>query len=108
MGQNYFQLLNSTPASTPEEITAAFRELSRKMHPDVSDDSEAYADIVGAYGVLKDDKTRHAYIQWLELTQARCPICKGLGVVWKQQGFRGGTFTRCASCKGGGFYEPGK
>lgn len=102
---NFFQILGITPAATPQDIGAAFKQLSREMHPDMGGDTEKYQELTDAYGVLKDDSNRRAYIQWLELTQTRCPNCKGLGVQWQQKGFRGGEFSRCPICRGGGFHE---
>ena len=102
---NFFQILGVTPAATPQDISAAFKLLSRQMHPDAGGDTTKYQELTDAYGVLKDDNNRRSYIRWLELTQTQCPNCKGLGVQWQQRGFRGGEFMRCPICNGGGFHE---
>ena len=108
MGQNYFQILGVSPASEPDVISAAFRNLSRKAHPDAGGDTEEYTKLTEAYEVLKDEKRRRDYIRWLELTQTRCPNCKGLGIEWRQRGFSGGEQVKCAHCKGGGFHDNSK
>jgi DnaJ-class molecular chaperone len=104
--ENFFQLLNASPASSLEDIAANFRALSMHHHPDMNGGvaTEEYTDIVNAYATLKDSKLRHSYIKWLELTQEPCPNCKGTGVEWRQRGFSGGEVQKCAHCKGGGYH----
>ena len=108
MGQNYFQVLGCSPADEPEAISAAFRNISREMHPDLGGDPEAYQEVCNVYDTLKDAKRRGDYLRWLDLTQTRCPNCKGLGIEWQQRGFTGGAFRRCIHCKGGGYYDDSK
>jgi len=105
VAENLFEVLGVTPSADQDQLAAAFRDLSRELHPDVGGDAAQYQEIVNAYNALKDPANRRAYIKWLELTQHQCPTCKGLGICWKQQGFRGGAFTRCHICRGAGFHD---
>ncbi len=105
MAENLFVVLGVNPSVTQDQLAAAFRDISREKHPDLCDgDIEEYTAVVDAYNALKDEKNRIAYIKFLDLTQTRCPDCKGLGIQWRQRGFRGGEFLRCPICKGAGYH----
>ncbi len=64
---DYYQLLGLQQTCSAAEIHHAFRELSRKMHPDRFDDKsrpraeKEYQLIVKAYNRLKDDRQRKEY-----------------------------------------------
>jgi hypothetical protein len=62
--RNYYAILQVDPRAEPEVIEAAYRRLSRKYHPDVSEDPEAgrrMRDLNEAYAVLSDPGRRRAY-----------------------------------------------
>jgi DnaJ-class molecular chaperone len=61
-------------ATGPEDIRRAFRELARKLHPDVNrapDATARFALIQNAYETLNDPQRRAAYDAQLELDDAR-------------------------------------
>lgn len=63
--ENYYKLLQIDPSAEPEVITAAYRRLAMKYHPDTSGDgAEAKARMQAineAYAVLSDPVQRAAY-----------------------------------------------
>lgn len=66
----HYDVLNVSPAAEPLVIEAAYKALLKRYHPDVnlqdSGDAEAATrDIIAAYQVLRDPKTRAAYDQEL-------------------------------------------
>ena len=58
---NLYSILGISENATHSEIKKAFRELSKKHHPDVSGDSEKMTDINFAYSILKDKEKRKLY-----------------------------------------------
>lgn len=63
---DYYKTLGVTHNATMEQIKNAYRELSKKYHPDVSKDSDAadkFKRISHAYSVLKDENSRKKYDQ---------------------------------------------
>lgn len=58
-----YDFLEVSPYASQETISAAFRSLSTKYHPDKqkTGDAERYKDITAAWAVLKDPKTREKY-----------------------------------------------
>jgi len=62
--QDHYQILGVSRNATIEQIKSAYRELSKKHHPDVSQDPssvELFKKISNAYSVLKDEKSRSNY-----------------------------------------------
>ncbi len=62
--KDYYEILGIDRNATKEEIKKAYRRLSKKYHPDVSDDPDAaekFKEITEAYEVLSDDKKRANY-----------------------------------------------
>ena len=60
----YYRALNVPPNATSEAIKAAYRNLAKKLHPDVSngvDTTAAFQSVQEAYGVLGDDNRRAQY-----------------------------------------------
>lgn len=61
---DYYKILGLTPLATSDQIRAAFREMSRKYHPDASraPSSEGkFIQIQQAYQVLTDPEQRSSY-----------------------------------------------
>ena len=75
--KDYYYLLGIRQDATKEEITSAYRKLSKKFHPDVEDNSkdeyfeQRAKDINEAYGVLKDDQKRRDYDRQLDAHKQR-------------------------------------
>jgi molecular chaperone DnaJ len=64
--RDYYAVLGVPRDATDTEIKRAFRELARKLHPDVSPDNngEAFREINDAYAVLSDKDARARYDRW--------------------------------------------
>jgi len=60
---NYYDILNVSKDSTPEEIKKAYRTLSKEHHPDMGGDSEKFKNISEAYGTLGDKNKKNEYDQ---------------------------------------------
>jgi hypothetical protein len=61
---DYYEILGITRSATEREIRAAYREMARKYHPDVSDDpqsAQVFMQITEAYDVLRDAGSRRSY-----------------------------------------------
>ncbi|MCO5578410.1 hypothetical protein L7F22_032252 [Adiantum nelumboides] len=64
LGQDHYTLLGISLNASPLDIKLAFRQLARKYHPDVNNDSGAadtFKTIRQAYETLSDKTTRSAY-----------------------------------------------
>ena len=62
--RDYYEVLGINKGATPDEIKSAFRQLARKLHPDVNqepDAEERFKEINEAYAVLSDTEKRAAY-----------------------------------------------
>src|SRR5579864_443 len=62
--KGYYARLNVAPSATAEVIKAAYRQLAKKLHPDINRDASAKAQfqaISEAYNVLSDPKLRSNY-----------------------------------------------
>ena len=63
---DYYKILQISRTATTTQIKTAYKKLSRKYHPDISEDpnaSEMLVKINRAYEVLKDPTTRKIYDQ---------------------------------------------
>lgn len=65
-GQSHYQLLELSPQATASELRQAFRNLSKRYHPDTTalpqeEAREAFARLRQAYAVLADPVSRRAY-----------------------------------------------
>ncbi|KAI5073344.1 hypothetical protein GOP47_0011357 [Adiantum capillus-veneris] len=63
-GQDHYALLGISSDASPLDIKLAFRQLARKYHPDVNNDSgavDAFKTIRQAYETLSDNTTRNVY-----------------------------------------------
>jgi hypothetical protein len=59
---NYYDVLEVSPTCSQETLSAAFRSLSKRYHPDSpTGDAEKYKRISEAWSVLKDPAKRKAY-----------------------------------------------
>jgi DnaJ-domain-containing protein 1 len=58
-----YDVLECSPKASPETISAAFRSLSSRYHPDnrKTGNAERYKDITAAWSVLKDPGKRKRY-----------------------------------------------
>jgi molecular chaperone DnaJ len=68
---DHYQTLGVSPDATPEAIRAAFRELSRRHHPDTAGDTKTakkFQAVKAAYDVLRDPKARAKYDEQLATT----------------------------------------
>ncbi len=62
--KDYYAILQVDPRAEPEVIEAAYRRLSRKYHPDVSEKADAgqrMRELNEAFEVLSDPARRRAY-----------------------------------------------
>ncbi len=62
--KDYYAILQVHPRAEPEVIEVAYRRLSRKYHPDVSDQADAgqrMRELNEAFEVLSDPARRRAY-----------------------------------------------
>jgi molecular chaperone DnaJ len=62
--RDYYEILGVSRRASKSEIRAAYRELAREHHPDVSKDADAedkFKEINEAYQVLNDDEKRSVY-----------------------------------------------
>ena len=77
--RDYYKVLQVDPEASPEVITAAFRILARRLHPD-TDLTGVHeirmAELNRAYGVLRDQGKRQAYD--IEREQGLSPMGPGV------------------------------
>jgi DnaJ-class molecular chaperone len=79
---DHYELLGLDRNACPREITAAFRRLAKRWHPDVNsehskDATEQMQYIAAAYEVLRDPDRRAAYDRSLHLDTERPPPTAG-------------------------------
>jgi restriction system protein len=58
---NYYDLLRLDSSATPEEIGAAFRRISKQVHPDAGGSEALFQQVNLAYETLSDPVRREAY-----------------------------------------------
>ena len=68
MRKNPYEVLGVSPGASDDEIKKAYRELSRKYHPDANINNpladlaaEKFKEVQEAYDVLSDDNKKAAY-----------------------------------------------
>lgn len=103
---NYYDILGVSKDADEKEIKRAYRELSKKFHPDKNPDDEnaqaKYMDITNAYDVLMDSEKRSVYDRYGEEG-----LKGGAGQQQQQQqhGFGGNPFADFFG--GGGGFQRG-
>lgn len=67
INKNYYQILNTDPSATSNEIKKAYYKLAKETHPDKNpgSDGEAFKRIHEAYDVLINDEKRRKYDDFL-------------------------------------------
>lgn len=56
-----YKILGVDRSASPEQLKRAFRKMSKKLHPDVGGNAEAFQEIEKAYRVLSDPQERAYY-----------------------------------------------
>jgi DnaJ-class molecular chaperone len=115
--RDYYMVLRVKPIATPDEIRKAYRELSKKYHPDLNPGMKAASDekmkeLVAAYNVLNAKDKRKEYdaqpwFQYRKFAKGReKPAAKDFGkkTSKKKEGFLSklvGMFKKEGGAKGG-------
>ncbi len=94
--RDYYDVLGVDKNASQDEIKKAYRKLSKKYHPDISDDpnaDEKFKEVSEAYDTLKDESKRQQYDQF--------------GHAGSQGGFGGGGYGgfNQGGFSGGGFED---
>lgn len=78
--RDYYAVLGVARAATQDEVNAAYRQLARKYHPDISKEADAeerFKEVGNAYEVLRDPEKRKLYDlygeQWKAVSEGRAP-----------------------------------
>src|SRR3712207_1196094 len=69
--KTHYEALGVAPGATAKEIKAAYRKLSKQLHPDFGGSTEAFAAVSVAADVLLDDVKRADYDRELKVKEAR-------------------------------------
>jgi len=88
---NPFNTLGLEENASPTEVKAAYKELARKLHPDVGGDMEAFIKLKEAYNEALKESQEPKY----------CLKCMGTGYNLQQSGFNMVNII-CPACGGGG------
>ena len=60
--KNYYEILGVSKDANSDDIKKAYRNLSKKYHPDVNPEGEQkFKEIAEAYSILSDDQKRKQY-----------------------------------------------
>lgn len=106
MGMTHYATLGAHRGSTPAQLRALYQNLVTILHPDkhggTAEANARFAEITGAYAVLRNEKRRRVYDKQLRILGGPCPACKGEGCVPKQKGFTKRELVRCNDCNGSG------
>ncbi|MBM7556233.1 molecular chaperone DnaJ [Halanaerobacter jeridensis] len=65
--KDYYDILGVDKDASQKEIKRAYRKLSKKYHPDISDEENAeekFKEVTEAYEILSDEETRAKYDQY--------------------------------------------
>ncbi|MFC7621022.1 molecular chaperone DnaJ [Microlunatus sp. GCM10028923] len=103
MTEDYYEILGVPRDATPDQIKKAYRQLARKLHPDVAqepDASDRFKKVAEAYEVLRDEQKRDLY------DRGGDPLGGGMGGFNGFGGFNGGAqgfdFTNLVDAMFGG------
>lgn len=103
MTEDYYEILGVPRDATPEQIKKAYRQLARKLHPDVAQEADAadrFKKVAEAYEVLRDEQKRDLY------DRGGDPLGGGMGGFNGFGGFNGGAqgfdFTNLVDAMFGG------
>ena len=124
--ETHYSVLSVPPSATQEALRERYLELAAACHPDKAtraqrDDHDKYcqnekhelcivcqtiikfAQITGAYTILKDAKRRRIYDGQLKLAGTQCKTCKGQGTI-DHVGFKAAKKREklCPMCEGTG------
>ncbi|MEM9457917.1 MAG: DnaJ C-terminal domain-containing protein [Myxococcota bacterium] len=73
--RDLYQALGLEPRATPAEIKKAYRDLTRRFHPDLNPGrqwaNERYREVVAAYDVISDPRRRELYDEFGEIAFTR-------------------------------------
>ncbi len=86
-GKNYYKILQVDPSAESEVITAAYKRLSIKYHPDTNSSSDAnrrMQEINEAYQVLKDPASRAHYDLYIKSSSSDGNPGNGNGHHWDE------------------------
>ncbi|HLK58160.1 MAG TPA: molecular chaperone DnaJ [Chthonomonadaceae bacterium] len=65
--RDYYEVLGVSQTASADELKRAYRNLAKKLHPDVNKDPDAgekFREVQNAYDVLSDDRKRSLYDQY--------------------------------------------
>ena len=70
--KTYYRILGVSSSETTGGIRAAFRDLAKKLHPDVAGEqaTRSFQEVAEAYGVLSDPQRRREYNRKLSLAES--------------------------------------
>lgn len=80
MSKDLYNILGVDKNSTKDEIKKAYRQLSKRFHPDLNKDSDAetkFKEIAEAYEVLSDDESRIRYDRFGTADKQGSPFSHG-------------------------------
>jgi molecular chaperone DnaJ len=74
--KTYYMILGVPSTESDSGIRAAYRELAKRLHPDVAGEqaTRSFQEISEAYGVLSDPQRRREYNRELSSAEARAPV----------------------------------
>ncbi|MBM3459419.1 MAG: J domain-containing protein, partial [Armatimonadetes bacterium] len=84
--ETYYAVMGVSPGATPDEIRRRYRELARKLHPDLNPDlpdaSERLLRVNEAYNILSDPVRRASYDLTLRDRARRTATARAAAAGW--------------------------